>query len=177
MEEIFKDIKGLEGRYQISNYGRIKSLNFKRTGTERILKLGKCTSGYPYFTAFINGKHRGFLIHRLVYETFIGPIPEGMQVNHINEDKTDNRLENLNLMTRKDNICWGTGVERSAKTRRKTGKRLKEVFQYLLDGTLVAVYCSAMEAQRKTGYAQANISSCCRGEHKQAYGFIWKYKE
>lgn len=176
MEEQFKDIKGLEGRYQVSNYGRIKSLNFKRSGKECILKIGKCTNGYPYFTARINGILKGYLVHRLVYETFLGPIPEGMEVNHINEDKTDNRLENLNLLSRTENVKWGTGVSRSAFTRRRTDKRRKQVLQYDMEGHLVGVYPSVMEAQRTTGFGEGNIASCCRGIYKQAYGFIWKYK-
>lgn len=173
MEEVFKDIKGLEGKYQVSNCGRIKSLNYKRTGKEGIIKLEKCTSGYSYF---VSGGKKGYLVHRLVWEAFNGPIPEGMEVNHINEIKTDNRLENLNLMTKKENVNWGGGVSRSAHTRRRIDKRRKQVSQYTMDGNLLEVYDSVREAQRKTGYSEANISACCRGLYKQAYGFIWKYK-
>ena len=113
-EEIWKDIVGYEGLYQVSNTGKIKSLNYNHTGREKILKQRLFNRGYLYVGLWKNGKQKYFSVHRLEYEAFYGEIPKGMQVNHINEIKTDNRLENLNLMTPKENTNWGTAIQRRA---------------------------------------------------------------
>lgn len=173
--EIWKDIPGYEGRYQVSNLGRVKSLNYNKTGIEQIMVVENIR-GYLSLNLSRNGKVKHFRVHRLVWEAFNGPIPEDMQVNHINEDKSDNRLENLNLMTPKENTNWGTGRERMAKTQ-TNGVLSKPVIQYDLDGNVVAKYPSAQEAHRQTGLLRSNISNCCRGVNyvKTVGGFIWKY--
>ena len=164
MFEIWKSIIGYEGLYEASNFGRIRSLNYKHTGETRILKLGKSTGGYLQVNLCKNGKVKMCLIHRLVFEAFNGKIPEGYDVNHINENKTDNRLENLNLMTRKENINYGTRTERCS----------KPVYQYTLDGVLVHVWPSTRECDRN-GFNQSNVAKCCRGERKSHKGYIWSY--
>ena len=111
------------------------------------------------------------LVHRLVFEAFNGPIPEGLQVNHINEIKTDNSLSNLNLMTCKENINFGTRNERVA------NKCSKPVLQYDLQDILIKEYQSVIQVERETGFANGNIVNCCKGRYKQAYGYKWKYKE
>ena len=98
-----------------------------------------------------------------------------MQVNHINEIKTDNRLSNLNLMTAKENINWGTGIERSTK-KRINGKCSKTVLQFDLNNNLVKEFPSAMQVERELGFTNSNIIKCCNGKYKTAYGFKWKYK-
>ena len=117
MKEEWKNIIDYEGLYQVSNLGRVKSLNYKHTGREKILKSSVDKIGYMYVGLCKNGKVKFFKVHRLIYEAFYGEIPNGMQVNHINEIKADNRLSNLNLMTRKENINFGTGIERRAKSK------------------------------------------------------------
>lgn len=106
INEIWKDIPGYEGLYQVSDWGRVKSLNYGRTGKERIMKpiLKK-----EYYNVSLP-KRKYYRIHRLVVTTFIGPIPPGMVVNHINEDKLDNRLSNLEIVTPAENTrfsCCG----------------------------------------------------------------------
>ena len=96
----------------VSNFGNVKSLNYRHTNKERMLKT-QLYKGYVY--VFLK-RTKGYRVHRLVYEAFIGPIPDGMQVNHIDEDKSNNRLDNLNLMTPKENCNYGTGIERRAET-------------------------------------------------------------
>ena len=173
--EIWKDIKGFEGLYQVSNYGRIKSLNrlYARGNKqkEKILKLTINPRGYYQIGLRKQSIVKWYLVHRLVYEAFNGTIPEGLQVNHINEVKTDNRLSNLNLMTHKENINWGTGIERS------TNKRSKPVLQFTLDNILVKEYSSTKQVERDNGFNHSHISACCNGKYKQMYGFKWKYKE
>ena len=169
-EEIWKNIVGLED-YQISNLGRVKSVKF---GKERFLKFGKDNKGYLHISLCKDGKQKWFLVHRLVYEAFVGEIPESMQINHIDEDKTNNRLDNLNLMTPKENSNWGTRTERQAE-KMTNGKCSKQVIQLSLDGVELARFPSTMEVQRQLGFIQQNISRCCNGKRKQAYNYVWKY--
>lgn len=172
MEEIWKDIKGYEQLYQISNLGRVKSLGNGGTWkTGIILKLLPQNSGYNRVALCKKGKRKYYLVHRLVYEAFYGKIPFWMQVNHINEDKTDNRLCNLNIMTAKQNINWGTAIDR---TKRKLSK---PVLQYSMDGTFIKEWPSAREVERQLGFNSTSISRCCSGKYKQMNNYKWKYKE
>ena len=115
-EEIWKPVVGYEGLYEVSSEGRVRSLNYKRQYRIQVL-VQNYSRKYPYVILCKDGKIKTRLVHLLVWEAFNGTIPKGMQVNHINEIKTDNRLENLNLMTPKENINWGTGIERRRNTR------------------------------------------------------------
>ena len=173
--EIWKDIPNYEGLYQASNLGRVKSLEridakgHKRK--EKILKTARDRYGYYQVGLCKNSIEKKYLVHRLVWIAFNGIIPEGLQVNHINEVKTDNRLSNLNLMTAKENLNYGTRNERAGK------KLSKVVLQFTLDNILVKEYSSIMQAERETGFANSYISACCKGKYKTAYNYIWKYKE
>ena len=168
--EIWKKIDGYEN-YEISNLGRVKSLNYHRTVKEQVLKPFKNNNGYLRVFLYENGKRKKYLIHRLVWEAFNGPIPEGYEVNHLSEDKMQNNLENLNLMSHKENMNFGTRNERTSKT------LSKPVIQYDLSGNVIKEYPSVIEVHRQTGYSQGHISSCCNGLLKTAYNYIWKYKE
>ena len=182
--EIWKDIPNYEGIYQASNLGRVKSLERFKKGKndslvsvkERILKPLIDHRGYYQVVLCKNSIVKAYKVHRLVWSAFNGQIPENMQVNHINEIKSDNRLSNLNLMTCKENINWGTGIERSH-NKQINGKCSKPVLQFTLDNILVKEYSSLIQVYRETGFAFQNISACCKGKFKQAYGFKWKYKE
>lgn len=136
----------------------------------KTLKLYKAPNGYMQ----VRLGQKTYLAHRIVWEAFNGPIPEGMQINHINEKKDDNRLENLNLMTPKENCNWGTGVVRNSQAR-LNGKMSKKVQQYNLDGDFIKEWPSLMEIKRALGLAQQNVSLCCLGKTKTAYGYKWKY--
>lgn len=158
--------------YMVSNFGRVKSLNYNHyQGKEHILKQAKTRIGYLQVGLYKNGKRRNFLVHRLVWEAFNGPIPEGMQINHLNEEKTDNRLENLSLMTAKENHNWGTINARISKSHNKI------INQYTIDGIHIHTWFSMLAIQNELGYSQGNISLCCSGKRKTAYGYIWKYAE
>lgn len=171
MKEIWKDIPNYEGFYQASNLGRIKSLErINARGhrlKEKILTPGINQYGYYQVELYKNSIGKMYQVHRLVYEAFNGQIPEGLQVNHINEIKTDNRLENLNLMTPKENTNWGTRNERVSKA----------VLQFTLDDIFVKEYPSTMQVARELGFSCGHICECCKGKRKTAHGYKWKYKE
>lgn len=184
-EEIWKPVKGYEELYEVSNKGRVKRLErdiickngVKRHIKERILKSHKNSQGY----LTVNLCDKQVLVHCLVAEAFI-PNPENKpQVNHKDEDKTNNCVENLEWMTAKENCNYGTRNERVGKASGKARKNhvalSKPVAQYTKDGVLIKVWPSAREAGRKLELSQGNISSAARGEYKTSGDFIWKYVE
>lgn len=164
MEEIWKDIEGYEGIYQVSSQGRV--INVK---TGRLLKLVSTRKGYLFFTPCVYNHKTNIYIHRLVYEAFHGKVPEGMQVNHLNERKDDNRLENLNLMTCKENNNWGTRNKRCSIT------KSKPVLQYDLNDNFIKEWKSGKEVERQLGFNRSHICNCLKGRKKSAYGFKWEY--
>lgn len=173
IKEIWKPIIGYEGLYEVSNYGRVKSLERKvnsrygihRTINKKILKPNINSGGYCVVR--IGGKTNS--IHTLVYEAFIGKIPKGYYVNHIDENKANNAVWNLNLLTAKENSNWGTRNERIAKS------LSKPISQYTLDGAFVNIFESAKEASKITKICRTSICSCCTGRRNKAGGYIWKY--
>lgn len=179
MVEIWKDIKDYEKLYQGSNLGRIRSMWY---GKVRILKPQK-VKGYLQVGLHKDGRAKMLYVHRLVWEAFNGEIPEGYEINHISEDKTDNRLENLNLMTPKENINYGTGNHRrSCKLKGKKRNDVsiylsKPILQYTLTGEFVREYSSLSECCKINGYRScSHISECCRGKRKTYKGYIWRMK-
>lgn len=162
--EIWRDIKDYPN-YQVSNMGRVKSLNYKRTGKEKILKNSKNNSGYLYVCLTINKKEHNYRIHRLVASAFL-PNPNNLpQVNHINEIKTDNRVENLEYCDSSYNINYGT----------RTEKTQKPILQFTLDGELVRKWDSTIEVEKELGFYHSDISKCCKGKRKTASGYKWCY--
>lgn len=176
--ELWKDVPGYEGLYQASNMGRIKSL--KREGTTG--KYLKCfvnnQNGYVYVTLSKNNRSKTYSMHRLVWITFVGSIPEGMQINHLSEDKTDCSLSNLSLVTPKENSNWGTRNKRIAKKEENRPDASKPIMQFDLNNNLIKDdWTSQGEIQRTLGFKQQNISACCRGLIPTYKGYIWRYKE
>lgn len=166
--EIWKDIAGYEGLYQVSNWGRVKSLWFSK---EKILKGGRNNKGYLSVLLCKDGKIKRHLIHRLVAEAFI-PNPLNLsEVNHKSEDKLDNRVENLEWCDHKYNNNYGTRNDRISE------KLSKTVLQFSKTGEFIKEWESMIEIQRQLGYSQGNISNCCTGRCKSVYGYIWKYKK
>lgn len=153
-KEIWKDIDGLEGEYAISNKGRVKNLK-----TNKI--LAEIDNGHGYKQVILKGKH--YLVHRLVALAFL-PNPNKLPyINHKNEIKHDNNVENLE---------WCSA---SYNTNYSSHKQSCEIKQLTLDGQLVNIWESSMQIEKETGYSAGNIIKCCKGRHKQAYGFQWEY--
>lgn len=105
IKEIWKAVKGFEGIYEVSNRGRVKSLKY---GKERILKPQQNGIGYFMVDLCYKNKKKRYYVHRLVWETFNGPIPKGLVINHKSEIKKENNLDNLELVTNKENANYGT---------------------------------------------------------------------
>lgn len=167
--EKWKSIKGFENLYEISNMGNIKSLGNKKNHSKIIyLKKGENRGGYEYVVLQNNKKIKSKLVHRLVAEAFI-PNPENKkQVNHIDGNKKNNCVENLEWNTPSENILHSFKI----KLRKPTWKN---VLQYDLDNNFIASYNSVKEAGEKTGVFKNGISKCCRNELKTSGGYKWKY--
>lgn len=168
-KEIWRDIEGYEGLYQVSDQGRVKSLGHKLRKSERILKPVVRHDGYQVVGLYAGGKPKTLKVHRLVCQAFHENPENKPQVNHINEIKTDNRASNLEWATARENSNFGTRTERLGKA------QSKPVGQWTKEGELVKIWPSTIEVQKQTGFSQGSISKVANGKRKQAYGFIWKY--
>ena len=172
IKEIWKPvpIKDFEELYEVSNKG-----NYRRNGI--ILKPSMRQDGYLNISFSKNGKVKNFTAHRIVALAFI-PNPLNLScINHKNEIKTDNRVENLEWCDHKYNNNYGTHTMKVKEklSGRTNTKRSKPVLQFTLDGEFVKEWPSAMECNRN-GFNQSHVSECCRGETKQYKSFIWRYK-
>lgn len=173
-KEIWLPIAGFEGLYEVSNWGRVASLNYHRTGKWHLLTPKRSSNGYLMVDLYRNKKATTVKVHRLVWETFNGEIPAELQVNHIDENKENNCLWNLNLMTCKQNNNWGTRNERQAKTRINSPKWSKPVIALDADRNVVCRFPSTAEAGRN-GYCPSNVGNCCNGKQKTHKGLIWRW--
>lgn len=159
--EEWKDITGYEGLYQVSNLGRVKSIGY---GKIKLLNPGTVGNGYLMVILYKDGKHKTFLVHRLVALAFIPNTENLPQVNHKNEDKTDNRACNLEWCDAKYNNTYGS---------RTTD--MKTVKQFTKEGILVSSYPSINETARQTGFPSKKISDCCHYRRKSWKGFLFKF--
>lgn len=177
MNEIWRSVKDYEGLYEVSNYGRVRNC---RTGL--VLRPHKHRDGYLLVNLCKDGVMKSHSVHRLVAMAFPDLVDwtedakgrpfEELTVNHLNEDKSDNRVENLQWCPLKYNLNYGTRNERVAKSK-TNGKRSKTVYMYL-NGKLCGLWPSTHECGRN-GFNQSNVATCCRGVMKQYKGYTWSY--
>ena len=176
-----------EGLYKVSNFGRILSLNYNHTGKPGLMTPFEVGAGYLRVGLRKNGETNWCLVHRLVAETFL-PNPNNLpQVNHKDEDKTNNFVflnedgsldrekSNLEWKSPKDNCNHGTRNERIGKTS-TNGKQSKKVLQLSLSGELIREWESTRECGRN-GFDSGHVSACCNGKQKSHKGFLWMYAE
>lgn len=163
MEEIWKDIEGYPN-YQVSNMGRVKSLKF---GKEKILKSNNDGGGYFMVNLSKDRKQKTHRIHRLVASAFL-PNPDNLpQVNHKDEDKSNNRVENIEYCDAKYNNSYGTRIERIQ----------KPILQFTKEDKLVRKWSSLTDVEIELGIKHGDISKCCKGKRKAAGDYKWGYAE
>ena len=182
MEEIWKDIEGYEGLYQVSNMGRVKSLARTRNMNlhdhrsvapvpERILKFGQ-SLGYQAVTLAKDGVNRTFRVHKLVALAFIQNPDRKPEINHKDGNKHNNKAENLEWVTAKENQrhAISTGL-------RNDMRRRKVINQYSRDGVLLNVWYGYAEIEKSLGLPRQTICNCCKGRTYTAAGYIWRHPD
>ena len=166
-EEIWKDVVGYEGLYQVSNLGRVKSL-FRY---KKILKQFEDNKGYLRVTLYKNNKSKSIKVHRLVATAFI-PNPNNYDcINHKDENKTNNNVENLEFCSFYYNLMYGTRVQRISK------KNNKPILQFDLKGNFVKEFESITQASKELNNSLNNISQCCLGRSRTSKGYIFRFKD
>lgn len=172
MEEIWKDISGFEGYYEISNFGIVRTKKRICTNHTILPKVKKTqfVNGYKRVYLYVDNKVSPKFIHRLVAETFI-PNPNKLpQVNHKDENKLNNCVDNLEWCTAKYNCNYGTHNEKLSDS------MSKRILQYTKQGEFIREWRSMTDAENTLGIDHRHISDVCQGKRKSTGGFIWNYK-
>ena len=175
MKEEWRDIKGFEGLYQVSNLGRVKSLNYRRTGKEGILKGKDNGKGYLFVQLYKEGKVEKPLVHRLVATAFLENPDNLPEVNHKDEKPENNCVDNLEWCSHSYNNTYNDKAKKAGK---KTAEKLsKPVFSVNKESGLIMWWQSAREAERCTGINNSSIIQCCKGKYHSAGNHIWFYAD
>lgn len=167
MQEIWRDIEGYEGLYQVSNKRRVKSLNYNKSSKEGILKPRKSKDGYLQLQLHKEGECKDYRVHRLVGQTFLENLEGLPEINHKDEDKTNNCVENLEWCSSEYNKNYGTRNKRVSKSLSKP----------LMCVETNEIFNSAQEAQEQTGIDASSIGKCAnhRKYFHTARRLHWQY--
>lgn len=177
IEEFWKDVEGYESYYQISNLGRVKSLDRyikNRYGSERLCK-GKILNskinkwGYREISLSKDNIQRTYRINRLVAKAFLDDYSEQLEVNHKDENKINDNYLNLEMMTSKENCNYGSRNEKILE------KKQKAIIQLSKDNEFIKIWKSAKEIERQLHILHTSIANCCRGYSKTSGGYVWRY--
>lgn len=182
MKEIWKDIEGYDGTFQVSNLGRVKTFNYQHRGIERVLKPKKHNKGYLQIQLQKGDKNKTFTIHRLVAKAFI-PNPNNLElINHKDENKQNNCVDNLEWCDRSYNARYSMlrHPERISHRHYKSGRKVEcrlnfKIHQFDMDGNFIREWENSRTIFKETGMSDWAISEVCRGNRHKAYGFIWRY--
>ena len=178
MQEEWRDIKGFEGYYQVSNLGRVRSLDreiyhpYNKTISHykgSIMKYSTRKKGYLGICLTKENKQKSFLIHRLVAEAFIPNPMNYNQINHIDEDKTNNKVDNLEWCDCKYNVNYGSCIKNMKKAKTNNTYNQKAIL-CIETGTK---YFNSKHAERETGYKARSIRAVCEGKYKTLHGLHW----
>lgn len=179
--EIWKDIAGYEGLYQVSNLGNVRSLRYRNRDEVRELFLKPHVRGYLQVELHKDGKRKMFTVHRLVALAFVDGYEENKQVNHIDENKRNNVSTNLEWVSASQNVLHSISHRKVVngelryypKFQARTDKR--PVVQMSLDGEIIERWESTIKVKEKLGYSDWSVKQCCRGNRQTAYGYKWQY--
>ncbi len=177
MNEEWRPVKGYEGLYEVSDLGRVRSLNWCGSGTMKVLVLGSHSAGYKQIYLHKDGNKKPHSVHRLVAESFL-PNPKNLpQVNHKDLNKTNNCVENLEWCTASQNAIHYRRNSIIAVGTRSSKKRntCRPITQFDADGNIIGNWENCLTIKHSCGYNQTSIFECCEGKRKTAYGYIWRY--
>lgn len=181
MKEVWKDIAGYEGLYQISNLGNVQSMDYNHTGNPQKLSIKNHHSGYKMVMLCKNGVNKNKNIHTLVATAFIDNPEQKPCVNHIDGNKGNNHVSNLEWVTRKENTNHAikTNLRKDSNMRGRKGDLSpikKPVCQCDKSGNVVKIWSCISEAARYFNCNPCTIVNCCAGRIKSCKGYVWKYE-
>ena len=164
IKEIWKDIRGYEGLYQASNLGNIRSLK-NRWGNRiepRLVKQQKTKKGYKRVRLSKKNKSKTFMVHRIIYITFIKDIENGLEINHKDFNRENNKINNLEMITHTNNVRYS---------------KAKPIIQLSINNEYIRKWDCIRDVEKEIGIDHRQICACLLGKQKTCHGYKWKYKE